>query len=36
MGCQDKGRHDLLAPYQVNESLMAAAAADALFGAPPG
>ena len=31
MGCRDKNRHEVLAPYQVNESLMAAAAADALF-----
>ena len=31
MGCEDKNRHDLLAPYQVNEALMAAANPDAVF-----
>lgn len=31
MGCTDTNRHALLAPYQVNETLMAQAAADALF-----
>jgi ornithine carbamoyltransferase len=31
MGCTDDNRHELLAPYQVNEALMARAAADALF-----
>jgi ornithine carbamoyltransferase len=31
MGCTDGNRHELLAPYQVNEALMAKAAPDALF-----
>jgi ornithine carbamoyltransferase len=31
MGCKDGNRHELLAPYQVNEALMAKAAPDALF-----
>jgi len=31
MGCRDKNRHELLAPYQVNDSLMDKAAPDALF-----
>jgi ornithine carbamoyltransferase len=31
MGCQDQNRHDLLAPYQVNEALMAVANPDAVF-----
>ncbi|MBF0327123.1 ornithine carbamoyltransferase [Magnetospirillum moscoviense] len=31
MGCTDGNRHQLLAPYQVNEALMAQAAPDALF-----
>ncbi len=31
MGCRDDNRHELLAPYQVNEALMAGAAPDALF-----
>ena len=31
MGCRDSDRHQVLAPYQVNESLMSTAAADALF-----
>lgn len=31
MGCCDESRIELLAPYQVNEALMAHAAADALF-----
>ena len=31
MGCTDANRHELLAPYQVNEALMAKAASDALF-----
>jgi ornithine carbamoyltransferase len=31
MGCQDENRASLLAPYQVNEGLMALAAPDALF-----
>ncbi len=31
MGCQDKNRPQLLAPFQVNEALMALAAPDALF-----
>ncbi|MDA8231788.1 MAG: ornithine carbamoyltransferase [Magnetospirillum sp.] len=31
MGCQDKNRPALLAPYQVNEALMALAAPGALF-----
>ena len=31
MGCRDANRHEVLAPYQVNEALMAKAAPDALF-----
>jgi ornithine carbamoyltransferase len=31
MGCKDKNRPDLLAPYQVNESLMALAQPEAVF-----
>jgi ornithine carbamoyltransferase len=31
MGCRDKNRHEILAPYQVNDALMAQAAPDALF-----
>ncbi len=31
MGCRDQDRHEVLAPYQVNETLMAGAAPDALF-----
>ena len=31
MGCRDSDRHEILAPYQVNEALMAKAASDALF-----
>ncbi|MEW5728263.1 MAG: ornithine carbamoyltransferase [Pseudomonadota bacterium] len=31
MGCEDDGRSKLLEPYQVNDALMAKAAADALF-----
>ena len=31
MGCTDSNRHELLAPYQVNEALMAKASPDALF-----
>ncbi|MEO0035036.1 MAG: hypothetical protein RLZZ501_1059 [Pseudomonadota bacterium] len=31
MGCRDESRASLLAPYQVNDALMARAAADALF-----
>jgi ornithine carbamoyltransferase len=31
MGCNDKNRHNLLAPYQVNEGLMALAKPDAVF-----
>lgn len=31
MGCQDPNRQNLLAPFQVNEALMALAHADALF-----
>ncbi|MCA1909886.1 MAG: ornithine carbamoyltransferase [Magnetospirillum sp.] len=31
MGCTDTNRHALLAPYQVNDALMAKAAPDALF-----
>jgi len=31
MGCQDQNRHDLLAPYQINEAVMATAKPDALF-----
>jgi ornithine carbamoyltransferase len=31
MGCRDANRHQILAPYQVNEALMAKAASDALF-----
>ncbi|RAU21772.1 ornithine carbamoyltransferase [Paramagnetospirillum kuznetsovii] len=31
MGCRDKNRHEILSPYQVNDALMAKAAADALF-----
>ena len=31
MGCKDSNRHELLAPYQVNEALMAKASPDALF-----
>ena len=31
MGCQDKNRHSLLAPYQINERLMAMAKPDAVF-----
>ena len=31
MGCRDSDRHEILAPYQVNEALMAKAAPDALF-----
>ena len=31
MGCRDTNRHEILAPYQVNEALMAQAAPDALF-----
>lgn len=31
MGCKDHNRHDLLAPYQVNEALMALASPDAVF-----
>lgn len=31
MGCQDMTRHDLLAPFQVNEGMMARAKGDALF-----
>ncbi|CAA7612969.1 ornithine carbamoyltransferase [Magnetospirillum sp. SS-4] len=31
MGCRDKNRHELLAPYQVNDALMDKAAPDALF-----
>jgi ornithine carbamoyltransferase len=31
MGFQDENRHNLLAPYQVNESLMAVAKPDAVF-----
>jgi ornithine carbamoyltransferase len=31
MGCRDKNRHEILAPYQVNDALMALAAPDSLF-----
>ena len=31
MGCTDPHRHDLLAPYQVNDALMALARPDAVF-----
>ncbi|WP_142848095.1 ornithine carbamoyltransferase [Telmatospirillum sp. J64-1] len=31
MGCQDTNRHNVLAPYQVNDDLMALADASALF-----
>jgi ornithine carbamoyltransferase len=31
MGCKDKNRHELLAPYQVNQALMDKASPDALF-----
>jgi ornithine carbamoyltransferase len=31
MGCTDKNRHNLLAPFQVNEGLMARANTDAVF-----
>ena len=31
MGCTDSHRHDLLAPYQVNDALMALARPDAVF-----
>ncbi|MBX9634532.1 MAG: ornithine carbamoyltransferase, partial [Magnetospirillum sp.] len=31
MGCQDKNRANLLAPFQVNDALMALAQPDALF-----
>jgi ornithine carbamoyltransferase len=31
MGCQDQNRHDLLAPFQINEAMMALANPDAVF-----
>jgi ornithine carbamoyltransferase len=31
MGCQDQNRHDLLAPYQINEAMMAKAHPNAVF-----